>query len=30
MPLGVQLVCRRFADEKLFAIGSSAENLLKA
>ena len=30
MPLGVQLVCRRFADEKLFAIGASAESLLKA
>lgn len=29
MPLGVQLVCRRFDDEKLFAIASTVETLLK-
>ena len=29
MPLGVQLVCRRFEDERLFAISSSAESLFK-
>lgn len=29
MPLGVQLVCRRFDDERLFAIGSSVETLFR-
>ena len=29
MPLGIQLICRRFEDEKLFAFASSIENLFK-
>jgi Asp-tRNA(Asn)/Glu-tRNA(Gln) amidotransferase A subunit family amidase len=29
MPLGIQLVCRRFEDEKLFALASSVESLAK-
>lgn len=29
MPLGIQLVCRRFEDEKLFALASSIEDMLK-
>jgi amidase len=29
MPLGIQLVCRRFEDEKMFALASSIEGLFK-
>ena len=29
VPVGIQLVCRRFEDEKLFALASSIESLFK-